>query len=67
MTILILNNKNYPVDNNISKTNIFSFVEVVRLDIIISKKNIINNNNKYISYHNEKKSLKLGYNIEDFY
>lgn len=45
----------------------FSLVKVVRLGIIVSKRNIINNNNKNISYHNKEINPKSGHNIEKFW
>lgn len=45
----------------------FSLVKVVRLGIIVNKRNIINNNNKNISYHNKEINPKSGHNIEKFW
>lgn len=45
----------------------FSLIEVIRLDIIVSKKNIIINNNKYIGYYNKKKVLNPVITLKNFY
>lgn len=45
----------------------FSLIEVIRLDIIVSKKNIIVNNNKYIGYYNKKKVLNPVITLKNFY
>ncbi len=58
-----INNENSPVDNDITKLISFSLVKVARLSIIVSKKNIINNNNENISYHNKAINPKSGHNI----
>lgn len=45
----------------------FSLIEVIKFDIIISKKNVINNNNENIDYHNKKNGPIYGHNIKVFW